>query len=405
MAVPAVPKVSVVMSVFNAEPYLGEAIESILNQSFRDFELVIVDDASTDHSWETLSSYAERDARIVPLRNPSNVGVVRSLNSGLDQSKGVIIVRQDADDISHPERIQRQLAFLDAHPDYGMVGAVPQVIDSDGTPLNLSGWNATANEEIQRKLLDYMCLCGPSIMVRRECLEAAGFYFSMGLDASEDYDICLRLAEVTKLASLGGSLYRYRQHPNSASSKRAQQQMVNKAIALERAMDRRYGPNPPHDQVATVARDYLHAAVIGYARNDLTAARRCLTRALEVYPSLLDKNEPLETLVRAYTPVQSTQEALAYTESIFENLLPHSRHLSRLRSRLLSYLHMSEVFAGAQQRQPWRTQSHLWSGIRHDQSWLFNRGVISILVKSLFRRDSRRETDKLDADIPTPRTG
>jgi hypothetical protein len=181
--------------------------------------------------------------------------------------------------------------------------------------------------------------------------------------------------------------------------------MLNKAIALERALDRRYGQNPPGDQIATVGRDYLHAAVIGFARNDLTAARHCLTRAIEVYPPLLDKNEPLETFVRAYTPAQSTEEALAYTNSIFEHLLPHSRRLSHLRSRLLSYLYMSEVFAGARQHQPWRIQSYWRLGIRHNPSWLFNRGVISILVKSLFKRDSRRKTDKLDADVPTPRVG
>lgn len=385
------PKISVVMSAFNGEPFLGPAIESILKQSFSDYELIIVDDGSTDSTWETILAYAEKDARIVPLRNQPNVGVVRALNRGLDQSKGAIIVRHDADDLSHPERFQRQLDFLDAHPDYGVVGAVPQLIDVHDNPLTLKGWDATDNDEIQRKLPDYMCLCGPTIVMRRECLKAADFYFSAGLDASEDYDICLRLAEVTKLASLDGALYLYRQHPNSASHKRARQQMVNKAIALERAVTRRYGSTPPPEMIALIARDYLHAAMIGCVGKDLAAAKNDLARALTFSPALLEQDEPLQALVQAYTPLQTTEEALAFTTSVFDDLLPRSRFLAHLKSRLLARLHMSEVFSGINQNQPWRKESHLWAGIRLDPSWLLNRGVISILGRSLLKRP-RKDT-------------
>jgi hypothetical protein len=222
-------------------------------------------------------------------------------------------------------------------------------------------------------------------MVRRESLKAAGFYFAEGLDASEDYDICLRLAEVTKLASLRGSLYLYRQHPESASSRRPQQQMFNKAIALERAVWRRHGRNPPQDRVALVGRDYLHAAIIGFARNDFDFARRSLKRAIEVCPSLLNGDQPLERLVRAYTPKDSVENALQYTVSIFDDLLPRSSRLKRMKSRLLSDLHMSEVFAAVNREQPERLNNHLWSGIRGNPAWLLNRGVISIVLKGLLR--------------------
>jgi glycosyltransferase involved in cell wall biosynthesis len=382
-------KISVVMSAFNGEPFLGAAIESILKQSFRDYELIIVDDGSTDNTWKTILTYAMKDARIVPLRNEPNVGVVRALNRGLDQSKGAIIVRHDADDLSHPERFQRQLDFLEAHPDYGVVGAVPQLIDVHDSFLTQKGWDARDNEEIQRKLPDYMCLCGPTIMVRRECLKAADFYFSEGLDASEDYDICLRLAEVTKLASLDGALYLYRQHPNSASHKRARQQMVNKAIALERAVSRRYGSSPPPEMIALIARDYLHAAMIGFAGKDMAAAQNDLARALTFSPALLEKDEPLQELVQAYTPLKDTEGALAFTASVFDELLPRSRLLARLKSRLLARLHMSEVFSGTNQNQPWRKESHLWAGIRLDPSWLLNRGVLSILGRSVLKRSRK----------------
>ena len=381
------PNVSVVMAVYNGEPYLAETVQSILNQSYTDFEFIIVDDGSTDDTWKTLTRFAEQDARLVLLRNQPNVGVVRSLNRGLDQSRGKIIVRQDADDLSSPERIQKQMAFLDTHPDYGLVAAVPQLIDMDGAPLERTGWDATQNEEIQTKLLDYMCLCGPSIAIRRECLEAVGFYFAEGLDASEDYDLCLRLAEVTKLASLGGALYLYRQHPASASSKRAQQQMFNKAVALERALYRRYGKNPPSHHVALVSRDYMHAAIISFVRQDMEMARHSLQRALEVYQPLLDSDQPVEELVRAYTPLDSIDAALRYTESVFDDLLPKTRRLNRMKARLLGDLHLSQVFAGANQNQLEQVKDHLWLGIRYNPTWLFNRGVVSILAKSMFRRN------------------
>ena len=376
-------RVSIVMAVYNGEPYLAEAIESVLSQTFEDFEFIIIDDGSTDDTWETLTRFAERDTRIVLLRNQPNAGVVRSLNRGLDYSRGSIITRQDADDISHPERIQQQLDYLDANPEYGLVAAVPQPIDIAGNPLDLSYWNATENEEIQHKLLENMCLCGPTIMVRRECLEAVGFYFSEGLDASEDYDICLRLAEVTKLASLEGSLYLYRQHPESASSKRAQQQMFNKAVGLERAISRRYGNHPPEDKIATVARDYLHAAILAFARDELVQARHSLGEALRLYPPILERDQPLEDLVRAYTPDGSIQAALEYTDSIFRGLFPNTKFLVRTRSRLLSYLHMSQVFDGVQQGNFSQVDQHFWPGIRYQPAWLFNRGVISIIFKTL----------------------
>jgi hypothetical protein len=380
-------RISIVMSAFNGQPYLGPAIESILKQTFRDYELIIVDDGSSDGTWRTILAYAMRDARIVPILNLPNGGVVQALNRGLERAKGAIIVRHDADDLSHPERLQRQLGFLDAHPDYGLVGAVPQLIDECGNALAQKGWDATENDDIQRKLPDYMCLCGPTIMLRRECLKAAGFYFSEGLDASEDYDICLRLAEVTKLASLSGGLYLYRQHPNSASHKRARQQMVNKAIALERAIARRYGQTPPAEMVQLVARDYLHAALIGFAGQEQATAQKDLAQALAFAPALLQKDEPLQTLVQDYTPQHDVTEALAFTAAVFDELLPQTHQLARLKAKLLSRLHMGEVFASTAQPQRGRAKSHLREGIRLDPSWLLNRGVLSIVGRSVLKRD------------------
>jgi glycosyltransferase involved in cell wall biosynthesis len=380
------PRVSILMSVYNGGPYLDECVNSILDQSFQDFEFIIVDDGSTDNSWEVLQGYAERDSRIVLVRNSPNIGVVRALNKGLDQARSELIARQDADDISHPERIMRQVDFLDNHPDFGLIAAVPRLVDMDGSPLERAHYTATENDEIQELLLDYMCLCGPTIMMRRKCLEEVGLYFTEGSDASEDYDICLRLAEVTKLASLEGYLYQYRQQPESASNKRSAQQMFNKAACLERAIERRYGNHPPQDKIATVARDYLHAAVIAFARDNPDQARRGLAEAIRVYPSILERDQPLEDLVKAYTPGVPFQAALDFTDRIFSELLPDTKLLAAMRSRLLSNLHMGQVFAAANQEDYSRVNQHIWSGIHYQPGWLLNRGVWAILVSLSIKR-------------------
>jgi glycosyltransferase involved in cell wall biosynthesis len=382
----AVPLVSIVMAVYNGAPYLAETLQSVIDQTFTDFEFIIVDDGSTDDTWQILNGFARRETRLVLYRNQPNQGVVRALNRGLDAAQGSLIARQDADDVSMPERLTRQIEFLEMHPDYGCVGVTVQQVDAKGTPIGIS-YNTPDNESIQKQLLDHMCMCGPTIMVRRGCLKAIGYYFSECLNAIEDYDLCLRLAEVTKLAVLDDPLYLYRQHPQSASRIQEQRQAFNKAVALERAIYRRYGPSPSADKFVLVGKDYLRAAVIGVARKDLVAARSSLGRAIEVYPPLLDGDQPLEGLVRAYTPNDSVESALRYTESMFDDLLPKTRQLARMRARLLSDLHLSEVFAGANQNQPDRIKAHLWLGIRYAPRWMLNRGVVSILFKSLFQRN------------------
>jgi glycosyltransferase involved in cell wall biosynthesis len=377
-----VPKASIVMAVYNGASDLGGSIQSILNQSYRDFEFIIVDDGSIDNTWAILCDFASQDPRIVLLRNETNLGLARTLNRGLELTKGRLITRQDADDVSLPERLARQVEFLDTHPDYGLVSVAAQLVDLNGLPIKIA-YNPNGNEEIQRILLDYMCICGAAIMVRRECLDQIGFRYSETLNITEDYDLVLRLAEVTKLEVLQDPLYIYKQNPESIVHTKGQVVEFNRATALEWAIFRRFGPNPSADKFALVGRDYLRAAIIGIAHKDLDAARLSLKRALELYPSLLESDQPLENLVRAYTPLESVDLALQYTETIFDELLPKTRRLDHMKSRLLSYLHMSEIFAAAKQNEYWRVKPHLLPGIRYDPAWLFNRGVISIFLKSL----------------------
>jgi len=122
------PLISVVMPVYNTEKFVAEAIESILAQTFTDFEIIIIDDCSTDKSWQIIQDFSEKDQRIVTIQNSENQGLARSLNKGLKIAKGQFIARMDADDISMPQRFEIQLDFLKNHPDVGVVGSTVKFI-------------------------------------------------------------------------------------------------------------------------------------------------------------------------------------------------------------------------------------------------------------------------------------
>ena len=125
-------KVTVLMSVYNGEKYLSQSVESILNQTYENFEFVIIDDGSTDNSYSILKQYASQYSQIVLIKNEKNLGLTKSLNLGLKIAKGKYIGRQDADDVSHPERLEREIEFLEDHLDHAAVGTFVKILDKDG---------------------------------------------------------------------------------------------------------------------------------------------------------------------------------------------------------------------------------------------------------------------------------
>jgi hypothetical protein len=220
--------------------------------------------------------------------------------------------------------------------------------------------------------------------VRRQLFVEAGFYFDERFSGSEDYDFCLRLAEVTRLANLPQPLYFYRQHQNSVSRSQRYQQMFRKAAALEEAGRRRFANNLPNDFVSLVARDYLRAVVLAYASGQVEEAKAALRLSLSSRPTLLAKTEPLETILRRYLP-EDGEQAITFVESIFANLLPQNQHLAKLQAHLLAELHMNELFSSVSQNQLQQIDAHLWSAIRLNPRWLLNRGVLSLAIRRLLR--------------------
>ncbi|WP_330110241.1 glycosyltransferase [Methylophaga thalassica] len=229
--------ISVLMSVYNTEKYLVEAIESILNQSFNNFEFIIINDGSTDRSEDILRYYERKDKRI-KLISRENRGLVLSLNEALDCASASLIARMDADDISLPQRFEEQIKYLKDNPDVVCVGTAQIIIDEDGdelTRLNVP----TENSVIQKRLLEGHCpLEHPSVMFRTDAVKALGAY-RKDCEAAEDYDLWLRLGEVGKLANINKPLIQYRYLSSSVSAANQTKQKESTKKACFDAWERR----------------------------------------------------------------------------------------------------------------------------------------------------------------------
>ncbi len=207
-------RLSVLMPVYNGEKYLAEAIDSILNQTLRDFELIAVDDGSTDTSRAILEDYAKKDPRLRVISRP-NTGIVGALNDAVRASKADLLARMDADDVALPDRFQVQVNYLDQHPEIIMLGSRVVMIDADGWPIGDMAGVAHTHETIDAALLDGgWPIVHPTVIMRRKPVQAVGLY-KEGTFPNEDHDLFLRLAEMGKLENLHQPLLKYRRHMQS----------------------------------------------------------------------------------------------------------------------------------------------------------------------------------------------
>jgi len=214
LKIKTMPKVSVIMPVYNGSKYLTEAIDSILRQTFNDFEFLIVDDGSSDNSLEIIRSY--QDPRIRVIQNPQNLGISASLNNGIFAAQGEYIARMDCDDISLGDRFQKQIDFLDSHPEVIIVGSNMNII---GSLFNQKLRYPLTHDDIVNSMLTSNPMGHPSVMFRRVDVSKLGGYRSMkewNKVSTEDYDLWLRMVAANyRLANLPECLMNYRIHANS----------------------------------------------------------------------------------------------------------------------------------------------------------------------------------------------
>lgn len=218
------PRISVIMPVYNAEKYLREAIDSILVQSYTDFELIVINDCSTDGTEKIVLSY--QDPRIVYVKNEKNLGVAETLNRGLHVARGEYIARMDADDRSVSHRFEKQVDYLDKNPHAVLCGSRVIVFTDTGEhrPANYP----TEDGQIRTMLLFSCPLAHPSVMIRKSVIDEHGLQYEVAFEKVEDYRLWTRLAEYGQLCNLPEPLLYYRKHPGQVCAKSSQVQYEGK---------------------------------------------------------------------------------------------------------------------------------------------------------------------------------
>jgi len=270
------------MPVYNGERFLAEAIDSIRGQTFTDFEFVIVDDGSTDASPAILADYASRDPRIRVLRQ-ANAGIVAALNRGLSDCGAPLVARMDADDISLPPRLERQRAFLEAHPRVAVVGSSYRLM-SDAGAAGPTVRQPAATSAITKSLRHGNCLAHPTAMMRRDVIVEIGGYRDFFRHA-EDYDLWTRVAERHEIANLPDCLLKYRVHGGQISWAAAEAQVIGTLAVQGFARARReYGSEPaplPHAPDREFLRRVLNVSTdVDYSITASIANRMDLCRSV-----------------------------------------------------------------------------------------------------------------------------
>jgi glycosyltransferase involved in cell wall biosynthesis len=235
------PRISVVLAVRNGERHLEESVRSVLAQSFDDFELIVVDDGSTDGTAGIVAALQSADPRVVAVRQ-ENQGLAASLNRGLALARAEYVARQDADDLSVPDRFARQIAFLEQHPSVAAVGSSADVIDRSGAVVGALRAERGA-PAVKRGLLTLRSTpVHGSMMMRRDVVLAAGGY-RVSFPVGQDYDLWLRLSSRFEIDNIADVLYQWRLDPEGAYSTRRATQLKYAGLALafarERALDGR----------------------------------------------------------------------------------------------------------------------------------------------------------------------
>lgn len=230
------PLVSVIMPIYNCENYLDTSLGSIIGQTYKNLEIIAIDDCSTDKSWDIIQKFAKKDSRIRALRNEENLRLTKTLNKAIRHSTGVYIARMDGDDERVADSIEKQVAFLEEHPEVVVVGGAAEICDSSMNKLNYRKYETT-DIEIRKKIFRHSPYAHGAIVVRKNALDNPPYQ----IDWAEDYDLYFRLGRRGKMANLEEVVYRLRTHSVSISqSKQRFMEKVTLYLRIKAVMEYGY---------------------------------------------------------------------------------------------------------------------------------------------------------------------
>ena len=217
--------ISVIMPVHNGEKYLAEAIKSILAQTLKDFEFIIIDDCSTDHTAEIIKSF--KDPRIIVIKNDHQSGVATSLNKGINAAKGKYVARMDADDISLSKRFETQVAYMEKHPTVGVCGTWVKTFNTNDTKKRQLWKKPVTDGEIKMLMFFTSSLIHPTVMFRRETLNTYNLRYDETYQSAQDYELWSQAIDCVEFANIPKVLLLYRIHANSITGTKSAAQQRN----------------------------------------------------------------------------------------------------------------------------------------------------------------------------------
>ena len=272
--------VTVLLPVYNAEAYIADAIQSIICQTFGDFELLIINDGSSDRSLEIINSFDDKRIRII--NNETNIKLIATLNKGIDLAGGKYIVRMDADDINLPQRLQKQVDFMEANPNVGVSGSW---FETFGTHEQVVKY-PEKDEDIRIMMLYQTPFCHPSIIFRKEVFEKYNIRFLPEFIHAEDYEVWVRLSEYTQFANIPEVLLKYRMHEKSVSASHQDVQLRN-TIKIVNVVFEKAG-------VQMNDRELMYFREIAYS--NFTAEKALVLEAEKILTKLIRANQKTQFL-------------------------------------------------------------------------------------------------------------
>lgn len=268
------PRISVLLPIYNDASYVPQAMDAMLNQTFTDFELLVTDDGSTDDTLSVLKDYAAKDQR-VKIHSRPNRGLVYSLNEGLERARAPFIARMDADDWSHPTRFARQLEFLEANPEVGVLGTGVEIIRHNGSRDDYH--YPVDNADLRTLMFFHVPFAHSVVMYRKSILDQHQIRYREEFRHAEDFDIYEQISAVSKLANLHDILHRVQGRPDSVSETHQDVSRANRLKVMQRVFEREGIP---------VELDDLRAAM-GYECD-----RPAMLRSVGLFNRMIEKSKP-----------------------------------------------------------------------------------------------------------------
>jgi glycosyltransferase involved in cell wall biosynthesis len=290
------PEVSIVVAVYNAQPYLAQAVDSLLSQTFSDFEAIFVDDGSTDGGGAYLDELAGRDPR-VRVFHQANGGVARARNAGISHCRGKYMAVADADDICLPDRLAKQIAFLERRPDIAVLGGSLLIMSENGELTSKCHSFPTTPAQVRTRLLRHCCIPHPAAMVRMEAVKSVGGYRPIFRMCS-DHDLWLRINDRHECANLPDPLVKYRYHAASITVNTLGVDALSFLAAAYSARFRRQHGHDPIDKASLLSLEVLRSVGVPQEMIDLNIAYAYICKAKRLAND--DANDAAQRLLDLY---------------------------------------------------------------------------------------------------------